>query len=206
MGIFAYHMVLLKKMKKPEEATLCSEPFLEAAKFVDWSIHDLINLMTKPQMTKMLPDRPNMPGYAHPKTLVMNMNGTLVNTSYSLGVGLEVFKRPGLSTFLQRMSRNYEIVVFGMNESGTINEICEALDPKYEMIHGRFGRENTVLKDGKYIKDLSYINRPLKDVVYLDFSDENVDYHKENCIILSQFEGDTSDRDLIDLIPFLERK
>ena len=84
---------------------LVSEPFLDAAKFVNWSIYDFKNLMTKPQMTKMLPDRPNIPGYAHPKTLVMNMNGTLVHQSYKLGVGVEVFKRPGLSTFLTKMSR-----------------------------------------------------------------------------------------------------
>lgn len=100
MAIFFYHFALLKKMKRPEEATLCSGPFLDAAKFVDWTIHDFTNLMTKPQMTKMLPDRPNIPGYAHPKTLVMNLNGTLVYQKYNLGVGLEVFKRPGLSTFL----------------------------------------------------------------------------------------------------------
>ena len=62
MAIFAYHFALLKKMKKPEEAPLVSEPFLEAAKFLNWTIHDFTNLMTKPQMTKMLPDRPNMPG------------------------------------------------------------------------------------------------------------------------------------------------
>ena len=82
MAVFFYHLALLKKMKKPEEAFLCSEPFLDAAKFVDWSIHDFKNLMTKPQMTKMLPDRPNMPGYVHPKTLVMNLNGTLVYQKY----------------------------------------------------------------------------------------------------------------------------
>lgn len=60
------------------------------------------------------------------------------------------------------------------------------------------------MKDGKYVKDLSYINRPIKDIVYVDFSDEYVDFHKENCIILSKFEGDEGDRDLIDLIPFLD--
>ena len=136
-------------------------------------------------MTKMLPDRPNIPGYQHPKTLVINLNGTLVHQTYKLGVGIEVFKRPGLSTFLQRMSRQYEVVVFGMGESGGINEICEALDPKMEMIHGRFGRENTVLKDGTYVKDLSYINRPAKDIVYIDYSDESVKYHQDNCILLN---------------------
>ena len=74
------------------------------------------------------------------------------------------------------------------------------------MIHGRFGRESTLLKDGKYIKDLSYLNRPIRDIVYIDFTDEFVDFHKENAIILPKFEGDREDRALMDLLPFLERK
>ena len=131
MAIFFYHFALIKKMKNPEEAMFVNQWFLDAAKFVNWSIYDFTNLMTKPQMTKMLPDRMDMPGYAHPKTLVVNLNGTLVHQNYKMGVGVEVFKRPGLSTFLSRMSRQYEIVVFGMGEQGTINEICEALDPQY---------------------------------------------------------------------------
>ena len=85
-------------------------------------------------------------------------------------------------------------------------EVAEALDPNYQMIVGRFGRENTCLVDGQYIKDLSYLNRPMTDVVYVDFSDETVKYQPDNCIILPKFEGDSNDRELIDLIPFLERK
>jgi len=74
------------------------------------------------------------------------------------------------------------------------------------MIHGAFGRESTVLKDGAYIKDLSYLNRPLKDIIYVDFSDDAVKFHSENAIILPKFEGEETDRNLIDLVPFLERK
>jgi len=53
---------------------------------------------------------------------------------------------------------------------------------------------------------LTYLNRPLKDIVYLDFTDEQVEFHKDNCILLPKFEGDKEDRSLVDLIPFLERK
>jgi TFIIF-interacting CTD phosphatase-like protein len=74
------------------------------------------------------------------------------------------------------------------------------------MIYGRFGRESTVLKNGRYIKDLTYMNRPLKDIIYLDFTDDPVELHRENAIIIPKFEGDTSDRNLHDLIPFLDRK
>lgn len=50
------------------------------------------------------------------------------------------------------------------------------------------------------------MNRPLKDIVYLDFSDERVSLHKENCIVLNKWEGDMSDRELYDIMPFLESK
>jgi TFIIF-interacting CTD phosphatase-like protein len=74
------------------------------------------------------------------------------------------------------------------------------------MIAGCWGRENTLLSNGKYIKDLSYLNRPIGEVVYIDFTDEVVEYHKDNCIKLRLFDGDVDDRELIDIIPFLERK
>ena len=80
------------------------------------------------------------------------------------------------------------------------------MDPRGEMIHGRFGRESTLLKDGAYIKDLSYLNRPVNDIIYIDFTDEDVKFHKDNAIILPKFEGDKEDRQLMDLLPFLERK
>jgi TFIIF-interacting CTD phosphatase-like protein len=72
------------------------------------------------------------------------------------------------------------------------------------MIMARLGRESTLLKNGKYIKDLSYMNRDLKDVIYIDFDDEKADFHKDNVLILPRWEGDPNDRELYDIMPFLE--
>lgn len=102
------------------------------------------------------------------------------------------------------MSRFYEVVVFGDEENGIVNDICEALDPSYMIIGGRLGRESTLLKKGKYIKDLSYMNRDLKDIIYIDFDDNKAEFHKENCIVLPRWDGDSGDRELYDLMPFLE--
>lgn len=87
-----------------------------------------------------------------------------------------------------------------------VNDIAEALDPNYQMIMARLGRESTLLKNGKYIKDLSYMNRDLKDIVYLDFSDDKVEFHHDNALILPRWEGDPNDRELYDIMPFLESK
>jgi len=60
-----------------------------------------------------------------------------------------------------------------------------------------------VLSGQRYIKDFSYLNRPLNEVIYLDFTDENVPYHKANAILLPEWSGDTNDRALYDIMPFL---
>jgi hypothetical protein len=204
-GATAYHFALLKYYPKPELKAPVFEPFFSTAKSIDYAMYDLNVLLTKPAMTKMLPDK--MPGMQYPKTLVLNFKGTLVHQTYTMGVGVELYKRPGLSPFLFKLAQNYEIVIFGNGDGADINESAEALDPKMMMIQRPcFGREQTILKDNKYIKDLSYVNRPLKDVVYVDFSDEPVIYHKENAIVIPKFEGDVDDHALIDLLPFLVRK
>jgi len=127
-----------------------------------------------------------------------------VHSEYKLGQGFEIVKRPGLSVFLQRLSRNYEIVLFGDMDKSFIEEIGLALDPNMMMFGGFLGRESTIVKDGKYIKDFSYLGRPIKDVVYVDFTDEIAPYHKANTVILPEFDGDPDDRALYDIMPFLD--
>lgn len=58
--------------------------------------------MTLPPSRALLGERPNLPGVVFPKTLVLNVNGTLVHSEYKFGVGFEILKRPGLSLFLNR--------------------------------------------------------------------------------------------------------
>jgi len=45
----------------------------------------------------LLPDIPPLPpGYEIPKTLVLNLSGTLLKTDFVFGKGAEIMKRPGL--------------------------------------------------------------------------------------------------------------
>lgn len=72
------------------------------------------------------------------------------------------------------------------------------------MIAGRIGREGTMSEMGVYIKDLSYLGRKIPHTIYIDFDDKVVPHHKENTIVLPEWDGDENDRSLIDIIPFLE--
>ena len=69
--------------------------------------------MTSPYYHKLIPD----PDGSMQKTLVINLNKTLISYSYQMGKGFEIIKRPGLNKFLLEMSNYYEIVVFGDEDS-----------------------------------------------------------------------------------------
>ena len=140
-------------------------------------------------MNKLLPDviHPIM----HPKTLVLNVSGTLVDTEYVFGKGLVIKKRPGLQQFLKKMSGLYEIILFSDEDSMALENMIPSLDPRQQFIHGYFGRECMVLSGTHYIKDLSYLNRDLNKIVVIDKSKKVVEKHQENVIVLSDYKGDT---------------
>lgn len=48
------------------------------------------------------------------------------------------------------------------------------------------------------------MNRDLKDIIYIDFDDEKAEFHKDNVLILPRWEGDPNDREIYDIMPFLE--
>ena len=203
--LFAYHYYLIKKYDRPEEALGWIDIFLNSARRFDWHVQDITILLTRPPVEKLLYDIPPLPpGTPYPKTLILGLRGITVHSEYKLGVGFEFKKRPGLSTFIQRLGQMYELVIFGEEESSLVQEICEALDPDGRYIVGRLGHESTLLKDGRYIKDLSYMNRNINNIVCIDFDKEKYFYHQNNVISIPKYEGDDQDRILLDLMPFLE--
>lgn len=87
--LFWYHVYLLKKTEKPETGFMANELFLNLAKTADFSFYDMKILLTRPPVEKLLPDRPPLPpGAAYPKTLVINLRGTLIHSEYKVSVSV----------------------------------------------------------------------------------------------------------------------
>jgi len=62
------------------------------------------DFFTKPPLKKLLADVPSfIPEMEVPKTLVLNLSGTIIHTDYVFGKGVEVVKRPGLTQFLRKL-------------------------------------------------------------------------------------------------------
>ena len=61
-------------------------------------------------MNKLLPDiiHPAI----QPKTLVLNLTGTLIDTDFVLGKGMTLKRRPGLNQMLNKLGQLYEIIIF----------------------------------------------------------------------------------------------
>ena len=205
MGLFAYTYYSYKNNKDYLSQPAIFEPFLKAVRFTDYTAKGIWSMMMDPPLDKLLPDLPKMPpGYATPKTLVLDLKGTILSTEYVFGKGYVIMKRPGLTEFLQKMSKMYEVVILCEEETFFTSQLAESLDPERRIFTARMGRECLCYRGGELVKDLSYLNRDLKNVVIVDKSTQMVRLQSDNAILLPEFTGDENDKALIDLIPFLE--
>lgn len=166
--------------------------------------NSIYNFLTLPYNSYVLLDKliPTTKGVE--KTLVLNLNKTLVSYKYSLFDGFEILKRPGLQKFIEELSKIYEIVIFSNEDLGIIEEISLALDPSQKYINSKLGKESIRIYKGRSIKDLNYLNRNLSNVVVLDFDLDNVQLHPNNTVIVPEFSGDGKDRELLYLLVFLK--
>jgi import inner membrane translocase subunit TIM50 len=146
-----------------------------------------------------------MPGQPPKKTLVLNLNKTIIFSEYKMHTGFNIFKRPELMRFLKALGNDYEIVVFGTEDGTYVTEVCQNLDKFNMTIQHKLGKEAAALgSSGRYIKDLNYLNRDLKRVIVVDYDPENVKYHPDNTIIIPEYKGDVNDKELFYLIVLLK--
>lgn len=82
--------------------------------------------------------------------------------------------------------------------------MSDKLDPTHQLFVGKFGYESFVIENGEYIKDLTYLNRDLKKVIVLEKDPNVMKKHPDNAIFLSEFKGEADDKELFELMPFLE--
>jgi import inner membrane translocase subunit TIM50 len=78
-----------------------------------------------------------------------------------------------------------------------------ALDP-YQYATYRLYRDHTRLIDGKYVKDISQLNRDPKKVIMVDIDPNAYSLQPENGLHLKPWKGEAGDRELNRLETFLE--
>jgi Dullard-like phosphatase family protein len=205
MILFGYTFYLYKNKKNYLEYPGIVDPILSAVIYTDNIYKVFQSLLMDPPLDKLLPDLPKMPpGYMTPKTLVLDLKGTLLSTEYELGKGYIIMKRPGLTEFLNKMSQMYEVVILCDEETFFTSQLASSLDPNHKIFSATMGRECLCIRGGELVKDLKYLNRDLRNVIIIDKNPNMVRLQPDNAILVSEFKGNEEDKALVELIPFLE--
>jgi len=151
------------------------------------------------------------------KTLVLDLDETLVHSSFKpvpspdfiISIELEgvihkvyVQKRPGVDEFLEAVATKFEVIIFTASLDKYANPVLDHLDPKGFCV-SRLFRESCVQHYGNYVKDLSLLGRDMKKTLIIDNSPFAYMFQPDNAIPITSWFNDKNDRELFELIPFL---
>lgn len=155
------------------------------------------------------------------KLLIFDMDETLIAAKFndSIPAGFETtfkfpFKdteisvrmRPYVLDSLEKLATLYELVVFTAGEQEYADNILDHIDPEKRIFKKRLYRQDCVLLDGFYIKDLEIIlDRNRKDMIIVDNSILSFAFDLDNGVPINSFIGnEEDDRELLYLYSFLE--
>ena len=103
--------------------------------------------------------------------------------------------RPHWKTFLQKVSEDWEIIIFTASTQYYAFLVANALDPEKKFFSGILSRNHCMLtKNGFFIKDLRQIeNRSQKNVVLLDNYVHSFAFNLENGIPILEWKNEQDD-------------
>jgi RNA polymerase II subunit A small phosphatase-like protein len=160
---------------------------------------------------------PPSPGDAGKKCLVLDLDETLVHSSFKPVPGADfiipvdidgrpvdvyVLKRPHVDAFIAAVGERFEVVVFTASLAKYADPLLDLLDPA-RVMRWRLFREACVPFEGNYVKDLQCLGRPLASTIIVDNSPHSYVFQPDNAAPVGTFIDDPADRELLDLLPVL---
>jgi mitochondrial import inner membrane translocase subunit TIM50 len=164
--------------------------------------------IARPSHEKLLPDWSQMPNVPQdipiPHTLVLDLENTLVSSTWDRKYGWRHAKRPGVDKFLTELAQYYEIVLYSPSIDAVADPVVTHLDKHGAIMH-RLYRDATYYHNGVHVKDLRRLNRNVKRMIVIDDDAAEVAFNPENLIRVKPYTDptDRSDTTLERLIPFL---
>jgi import inner membrane translocase subunit TIM50 len=149
-----------------------------------------------------------MPNVPHdipvPPTLVLDLENTLVSSTWDRKYGWRHAKRPGVDKFLHELAQYYEIVLYSPSIDGIADPVVTSLDKDGCILH-RLYRDATYYHNGVHVKDLKRLNRNMKRMIVLDDDPDEVQFNPENMIRIKPYNdpSDRTDDSLLRILPFL---
>ncbi|KAG5439448.1 hypothetical protein PCANB_002022 [Pneumocystis canis] len=163
--------------------------------------------------------RPLFPKTLIPKTLILDLDETLIHSLLKGGritsghmvevmlgkhaILYYVHKRPHCDSFLKKVSKWYNVVIFTASVQEYADPVIDWLEQGRKLFKARFYRQHCTFHNGAYIKDLSIVQPDLSKAIIIDNSPVSYSLHRDNAIPIQGWISDPSDKNLLHLIPFL---
>ena len=170
----------------------------------DDPVAKMVGTLKKPVFETFLPDKVDDPKHPRPYTLVVDLDKFLVHHVWDYDLGRwRVAKRPGAELFLFYAAQLYEVVLFSSMQHFDGDSIVRKLDP-FGCITFALYRFATKHENGRYVKDLTVLNRDLAKTVVIGHDADGFCAQPENVLLMKPWMGDPDDRLLEEAVDFLE--
>ena len=83
-------------------------------------------------------------------------------------VDLDILIRPYALTFLKKICKRWEVVIFTASHQEYADAILNEIDPDGTLFHHRLYRQHCIYLNDLYVKDLSRVNRDSSKLVLVD--------------------------------------
>lgn len=98
-------------------------------------------------------------------------------------------------TFLKRMSKLYEIIIFSERNKAETDAVMDVLDPFSEMVKVRLSRENCMkIRNDVVTKDLRIIDRDLAQTLIIDTEPYSYLFQVDNAVPIIPFRRGSDDQ------------
>lgn len=208
----------------PEEIKARSEMFYREHLFQTFQALKFVKNLPSVDMNQLRQKRLNLPkkaGFENKKTIIFDLDETLVHCVDDLTANPEVVLkvtfpsgetvnaginiRPFARECLSEAVKYFEVIVFTASHKCYADVVLDHIDPKKELIHHRLYRENCLVVEGVFMKDLRILaNRKLQDIVIVDNAAYSFGYHLDNGIPIISWHDDPYDRELYNLMDYIK--
>ena len=140
-------------------------------------------------------------------SLVLDLDETLIAFKINRNKENGLLKfRPGIDYCLLKLKNIYEIIVFTSATQEYADPIINCIEQNEKYFDARLYRQNTIIYENDFVKDISRIGRPLNSIIIVDNMPQNFRLQKENGIFIKPFWGDDIfDTALFSLADILEK-
>ncbi|AFN83931.1 Dullard-like phosphatase domain-containingprotein [Encephalitozoon romaleae SJ-2008] len=150
-------------------------------------------------------------------TLVLDLDNTLVHSTFEMpefydfcvevprsrDMPIYVKVRPHATEFINGVGDIYEVIIFTAAKKEYARKVIDMIDMNKNIKYSLY-RESCTLTNGRYVKDLCRLGRPLHKVILVDDSPHSYEFQPGNGIHIPPYTGALDDDSLLKVMKYLK--